>query len=341
MTQADRLLRATIVELADEMPGPSGALASDAIARGRRLRRRHRLAVAGVAVLACVGITVPSAVVARQLNGSPPVATTTRTSNGLPGGWIVLGKGDRVYDRRGDGFVTVPHTGDDLVQPAPAGRRVLLNTPPDSLRFTDVDGSNPVRVATDGFVGNYQWSPTGDRVVTAISQKEPYRMGFAVINAQTGTTTEHWIDRPAYDCSECSFTFTRDGRQVVLPIADRSGGEGAERVTRLQLFDATTGAPTRALPIPAAPTGPFSWSPDGRYVIAEPDQLLHQQEIIDVATGTSRPFPYPDAVWATNDRLLATNATTVYTLTPKGTAVATITVNLPAGDAPITVGPPS
>ncbi|GIH17173.1 hypothetical protein [Rugosimonospora africana] len=340
MTQADRILRATIAELADEMPGPSGALASNAIARGRRLRRRHRLAVVGVAVVACVGITVPGAVVARQLAGPPP-ATSAHDPNGLPGGWIVLGKGDRVYDRLSGGFVTIPHTSDDLVQPAPAGRRVLLNTPPNSLRFTDVDGSHPVGVITDGFTGNYQWSPAGDRVVTMISQKEPFRIGFAVINAATGAVTKHWIDRAAYDCSECTFTFTRDGKQVVLPVADRSGGEGAERVTRLQLFDATTGAPNRTLPVQAAPTGPFSWSPDGRYVIAKPDQLQHQQEIIDVATGRSRPFPYTDAVWATNDRLLATDATTVYTLTPNGTVVAKLAVNLASGDDPITVGPPS
>jgi dipeptidyl aminopeptidase/acylaminoacyl peptidase len=341
MTQADRLLRATIAELADEMPGPSGALASDAITQGRRLRRRHHLAIVGVAVAACVGITVPSTVVARHLDGSPPEVTRTQTPNGLPGGWIVLGKGDRVYDRRGGGFVTVPHTRDEVVRPAPAGRRVLLDTPPNSLRFTDVDGSNPVGVAADAFTGNYQWSPAGDRALTTVNQKQPSRTGFAVINAQTGTATEHWIDRAAYDCSVCAFTWTRDGKQVVLPIADRSGGEGAERVTRLQLFDATTGAPTRALPVPAAPTGPFSWSPDGRYVIAKQDQLRNQQEIVDVATGASRPLPYTDAVWATNDRLLATNATTVSTLTPDGTAVATITVNVAAGDDPITVGPPS
>jgi dipeptidyl aminopeptidase/acylaminoacyl peptidase len=341
MTQAERLLRATIADMADEMPGPSGALTSNAIAQGRRLRRRHRLTIVGVAVLACVGITVPSAVVVRHLAGPPPAATPTQTSNGLPGGWIVLGKADRVYDRRSGDFVTVPHTDDEVVQPAPAGRRVLLNPRPNSPRFTDVDGANPVQVAADRFVGNYQWSPAGDRVVVTIDQKEPPRMGFAVINAQTGTVTKHWIDHTAYDCSVCSFTWTRDGKQLVLAIADRSGGEAAERVTRLQLFNATTGAPTRTLPVRAAPDGPFSWSPDGRYVIAKQDQMLDQQEIIDVATGTSRPLPYPYAVWATNDRILATNATTVYTLTSKGTAVAKVTVNLAAGDGPIAVGPPS
>jgi dipeptidyl aminopeptidase/acylaminoacyl peptidase len=196
-------------------------------------------------------------------------------------------------------------------------------------------------VDADSFTGNYQWSPAGDRVLTTINQKEPFQVGFAVIDAQTGIETKHWIDRAAYDCSMCSFTWTRDGKQVILPVADRSNGEGGERVKRLQLFDATTGAPTRTLPVPAAPTGPFSWSPDGRYVIAKPDQMASQLEIIDVATGTGRPFSYTHAVWATNDRLLATDTTTVYTLTPDGTAVATMTVNLGAGDDPITVGPPS
>lgn len=335
MTQADRLLRATIAGMADEMSGPSRALASNAIAQGRRLRRRHRLAVVGIAVVACAAIAVPWAVVARHTDGSAPA-----TKNGLPGGWIVLGKGDQVYDRGSRGFVTVPHTGDETVDPAPAGRRVLLTTSQGSLRFTDVDGSNPVSVAAVVFPGSYQWSPTGDRVVLTINQKEPFKMGFAVIDAHTGTVTKHWIDWPAYDCSVCSFSWTRDGKQIVLPIADRSGGEAAERVKRLQLFDAATGAPTRALPVTAAPTGPFAWSPDGRYVIAKPDQLQPQEEVIDVATGASRPQPRPGEVWATNDRLLATTATAVYTLNPDGKAIATTAVNL-AGDGPVTIGPPS
>lgn len=337
MTQADRLLRATIAGLADEMPGPSRALASNAIAQGRRLRRRHRLAVAGVAVIACAGIAVPSAVVARHTDGSAPV---TGTHSGLPGGWIVLSKGDQVYDRGSRGFVTIPHTGDESVRPAPAGRRVMVSTSQGSLRFTDVDGSNPVSVGGAGFAGSYQWSPAGDRVVATISQKEPFQLGFAVIDAQTGTVAKHWIDRTAYDCSLCSFSWTRDGKQIVLPIADRSGGEAAERVKRLQLFDAATGAPARALPVTAAPTGPFAWSPDGRYVIAKPDQLQPQEEVIDVATGASRPQPYPGEVWATNDRLLATTATAVYTLNADGRAIAKTTVDL-AGDGPVTVGPPS
>jgi hypothetical protein len=349
MNQADRLLRATIAELAGEMSGPSHTLAATAIAQGRRMRRRHRLALMGVAVVACAGIAAPSAVVAAHRLSAASDAHT------LPGGWIVLGKGDQVYDRRSGAFVTVPHTGGEAVQPAPAGRRVLVYTPPKSLQFIDVDGSNPVTVNADSVLGGapfsgdpfsatFQWSPAGDRVLATIDQKEPFQMGFAIIDAQTGKETKHWIDHgtPAeYDCSECSFTWTRDGKQVVLPIADRSGGEARDGVQQLQLFDATTGAPTRTLPVPAAPTGPFSWSPDGRYVLAKPDPMASQLEIIDAATGTSRPFPYTQAVWATNDRLLATNATTVYTLTRAGTAIATMTVNLGAGHEPITVGPPS
>lgn len=62
-------------------------------------------------------------------------------------------------------------------------------------------------------------------------------------------------------------------------------------VKRLQLFDGTTGAPTRTVPVPAAPTGPFSWSPDGRYVVTKPDPMASQLEIIDMATGAERPFP--------------------------------------------------
>ena len=59
---------------------------------------------------------------------------------------------------------------------------------------------------------------------------------------KTGKTTEHWISHTKYDCSTCSFVFTRDGKEVAMPIADRSRGEAAELVQSLQLFDARTGA---------------------------------------------------------------------------------------------------
>ncbi len=77
--------------------------------------------------------------------------------------------------------------------------------------------------------GNYVWSPTGDRLVGTVHQKEPNLVGFAVIDAATGAATKHWIDGNQFDCSTCAFSWTRDGREIVMAIADRSGGRAPRR----------------------------------------------------------------------------------------------------------------
>jgi hypothetical protein len=143
-----------------------------------------------------------------------------------------------------------------------------------------------------------------------------------------------------HDCSLCRFSWTRDGREVILAVADRSGGEGAEQVARLQLFDADTGATTRSLPITAMPSGPFSWSPSGRYLIASADKLGSHWRWIDLGTGQSRPFPY-DAVWVGDDQLLAVHDGKVLTLRPDGTVTATTALDLPGAGKPISLGPPA
>ena len=176
-----------------------------------------------------------------------------------------------------------------------------------------------------------------------ITQKEPFQVGFAVIDARTGAIRKHWIDHDKYDCSICSFTWTRDGREVVMTIADRSGGEAEERVSGLQLFDAGTGQPAQSLPgVTAPPAGPFSWSPDGRYVLCGPIGASTSWRLFDLTTRQSKPFPYP-AVWVTADLLLAAKDGNVLTLTPDGTVTASFDPGVPEpGDdqlrpAPVTV----
>jgi Tol biopolymer transport system component len=202
----------------------------------------------------------------------------------------------------------------------------------------DVRGKSIVIVDTTGLIGNYSWSPTGDRLVAGVSQKEPFKIGFAVIDARTGKVRQHWIDRDRYDCSQCSFTWTRDGREVVMPIADRSGGEAEDRVSRIQLFDVETGAPTRSLPVTAVPLGPFSWSPDGRFVMAGPPSGAPSWRLFDVTTGQSRQFPY-NAVWVDADVLLGGEDRKVHTLSPDGTITATTEVDIPDLGM-ISLGPP-
>ncbi|RKE02734.1 hypothetical protein C8E86_8043 [Catellatospora citrea] len=88
------------------------------------------------------------------------------------------------------------------------------------------------------------------------------------------------------------------------------------------------------------PQSPFAWSPDGRQVVALPDQ--HKAEgvqLVDTITGEAKPFPYL-AVWATADALLAEFDEGVLTLRPDGTVVADASLVDPLS-GPIVLGPPA
>ncbi|WP_327004274.1 hypothetical protein OHA72_56075 [Dactylosporangium sp. NBC_01737] len=340
----EQLLHETIDEMAGELHAPAAGLAARSMVKGRRIRRTRRLAAAGTAVVAVVAVVVSWTAVSRPDATAPPpvpavstspIAPTALVASGvLPGGWVVTGAGYQALDRATGEFVIMQGP----MLPAPTGNRILIIDGPESVRLTDVRGTNPVTVDTSGLVGDYSWSPAGDRLTGGVSQKEPFKIGFAIIDARTGTVRKQWIDADRYDCSQCSFTWTRDGTEVVMPIADRSGGEAEERVASLQLFNADTGAPTRSLPVTAMPSGPFSWSPDGRYVLAGPPGTSLGWRRFDLTTGQSQPFP-KDAMWVSNDVLLAPQDGKVLSLKPDGTTTATIDVGAP-GRGLITLGPP-
>jgi hypothetical protein len=347
MMRFGQLFHETIDEMADEMKAPSAALVSAAITRGRRIRRRRRLAAAGGALLAVAAIVLPWGIISRSdgpaAPGTPAASAsgTARTpeASGLAGGWVVTSAGSQVLDRATGEYKQIPAAGNGVLLPAPIGGRVLIDGTPDSLRVGSVRGTQPVTVDMTDLGGDYRWSPAADRLVGRASQKAPFKIGFAVIDARTGTVGKHWVDVSKHDCSRCNFSWTRDGREVVMAVADRSGGESAEKVSRLQLFDATTGKPTRSLPVKAMPSSPFSWSPSGRYVIADADGLGSNWQLVDVSTGQSRPFPY-DAVWVSDIQLLATHAGEVLTLNTDGMVIATTQVEIPGANESITLGPP-
>lgn len=349
----EELLHETIDEMAGELRAPSADLAARSMIKGRRIRRTRRLAATGGAVLAVVAVALPWTLLSRPDIGSPPSvaagttpaassASTPATTGGLPGGWVVLTKGNQVLERASGKYVTVG----GQAEPAPAGDRLLVRPGPGQARVTDLRGRNPVTIDSAGFIGGYSWSPTGDRLVGGISQKEPFKIGFGVVDAGTGKVRRQWIDHDKYDCSQCDFTWTRDGKEVVMAIADRSGGEAAERVGSLQLFDAETGEPTRSLPVTAMPAGPFAWSPDGRYVVAGPPPGEADGEHgtssnwyrFDVLTGERQQFWFA-AVWVSDDVLLTGRDGEVRTLTPDGTVTRTTAVGAPT-DRTITLGPP-
>ena len=350
MSRFEQALANAIEEMTDEVGAPSRTLAGNAIAKGRRLRRRRRLLVIGAGVLACATLALPW-VYLSQSGGTPiaaPPVNPTQVSPTvagiagvrLPGGWVVVGYGRQVLDRRTGNYVQLSGN----VQPAPVGNRVAyLDSTGQPLRISDVDGSSTVSVNTTGIAGLYQWNRTGDRLLGRANQKTPDRIGFSIIDAVTGAVTKHWIDTSKYDCSECSFTWTPDGKEVVMAIAARSG-EGYEHTKQLQFFDAGTGKPSRSLAVTAMPDGPYAWSPDGHYLIASADiGSPNAWQIVDLTIGTTRPYPH-DAVWISPDLLAGTQGGNIQVTDPAGNIVEEFPVDADPGpglSTTLTLGPPA
>jgi hypothetical protein len=348
MTRMDDLVRETVGELADEAQ-TARELAGAAMIRGRRMRRRrHLLTVAG-AVVAVAAIAVPFALAPRSGGGVTPAATATaptRRSSAvtLAGGWVVTGAGSMVLNRSAGSYATVMPNMAGFVQPAPVGNLVAF-VDGATLALLTSDG-RPVRALDQPKNSPLEWSAQGDRLVA--SRVDPdketgaIRVGFTIIDGYTGERHDHWLDPHRYDCSMCHFVFTRDGKEVALAISDREGGEGAETVAKVQLFDAATGEATRTLEIPAMPSSAFSWSPDGRYLIAAPDLLRPDEvKLFDLTTGTAVPLPH-DAVWADAKTLLVVDdrRAVVMALNPQGQVIGETGIHEALGDAtPISIGP--
>ncbi|GAA1405841.1 hypothetical protein GCM10009662_36800 [Catellatospora coxensis] len=298
-----------------------------------------------VAVLAGCGSPPPGAMTpSAGPNPAPSVApsraTLGETPQRLAGGWQVIAAGDRLLDRARNAYVAANLPKEAVLDPT--GRRHAIGG--GKLNVVMIAGGKTLTVERSMMLGFSRgldpWSPDGNRLVATINRKDPFAIGFAVLDVTTGKVAEHWIDRTKYECSSCSFVFTRDGKEVAMPLADRSQGEAAELVRSLQLFDARTGKPTRSLPVKAMPQSPFAWSPDGSRVVARPDQIKEEDmQLIDTATGEAKPFPYT-AVWATADELLAKFDDGVLTLRPDGTVIADASLATPLR-GPLVLGPPA
>ncbi|MBV1850491.1 hypothetical protein [Catellatospora tritici] len=270
----------------------------------------------------------------------PSLSTLAGTPQQLAGGWQVVAGTGTVLDRAQRRYVPLDLPPNSQLDPT--GRRYAVE---DDTGVTIVELAAGAQMFVDHQGANLQlwlesglrWSPDGNRLVGMLLRKEPFAIGFAVIDAKTAKLTEHWIDHSAYDCSFCAFTFTRDGREVALSLADRSGGEAHEYTRAVQLFDAATGAPTRTVPTRVFPDGPFAWSPDGTRLVGRRDVHVSAYELVDTATGEGRPFPGA-AVWATDGLLLSGTGDMVETLRPDGGVVARATLADPL-HGPVTLGP--
>ncbi|MDI1465361.1 hypothetical protein QEZ54_30775 [Catellatospora sp. KI3] len=296
------------------------------------------LAAALAVSLAACGGQSPAADPVAQ----PSLSTLSGTPQQLAGGWQVVAATGTVLDRAQSRYVPLELPGG--AQLDPTGRRYAVE---DDTGVTIVEIAAGAQMLVDDEGPDLQlwldsgmrWSPDGTRLVGMVSRKEPFAVGFAVIDAKTAKRTEHWFDHGTYDCSFCALTFTRDGREVALSITDRSAGEAHDYTRAVQLFDAETGAPTRTVPARVFPGGPFAWSPDGTRLVGRREITVSGYELVDTATGTAVPFPGA-AVWATDDLLLSGTGDAVETLRPDGGVVARAVLAGPL-HGQVVLGPPA
>ncbi|MFE9651521.1 hypothetical protein [Micromonospora sp. NPDC006431] len=321
----DATLRAAVHDLADGVR-PAPDLAAGALGRGRRLRRRRRVTAAGAALLAVVAVTLPF-VLLRPVPAAPP-ATPTPTPAAtpsptmlaapganwtakplvLPGDWVVTraqvagGSGSGfLLDRTRGRYLTTDRY--DGIYPAPTGSLVAVTDEarPRDVGLIDLSSGKTRWYEVGRALAGLQWSPDGRRLLFTTRQLDHF--GFIVVKTD-GTKHTFPIGR-GYPCSDlCNFTWTRDGREVVLP---QTGGDGHDESVRdlrrgVQLFSADDGRPTRLVPVPGDPAGPDAWSPDGKLVV-----VLGQTEPLLVETATGRvvnPLPAANVAWVSADRLL-------------------------------------
>ncbi|SCF43431.1 hypothetical protein [Micromonospora mirobrigensis] len=341
--RTEESLRAAVRDLAGEAR-TAPELAGAALRRGRRLRRRRRATAAGAALAAVAVLTAPflllrpdpqagtagwvapSGVATTAPAPTPtrrPGAVTdptdwTRAPVALPGGWVLTGATSTgtpaepgyALDRQSGRYVPGRY---EETWAAPRGRVAavvdyerrgelgLLDLPTGKVRWARVDQ----------WIMTPHWSPEGSRLALTIMDKEG---GFAlgVLTVATGDYRTYPMELTRHLCTDqCFFTWSRDGREVALqqtdPDAPRS--EASPHLRRgVQFFSADDGRPTRFVPVPGDPAGPWSWSPDGRRVVLKgPDGPV----LAEVATGrVLRTFPDADAAWVDDGRLLRRDPST-------------------------------
>nr|BFE63873.1 hypothetical protein GCM10020063_083990 [Dactylosporangium thailandense] len=323
---------------------PAVDFAGAAMARGRSIRRRRRVAAGAGALAAVVAILLPFAVRHdADRRPVPPVVASPGPAVTLPGGWRLMGAGRQALNAKG-AYVLL-ESGSRRPVVAPAGYRALSQDGSgDPPVVIDVNGGQPAQLGpTDVFGDLIRWSPSGDRLVSAYSVKDTGEFGFSIFDARTGEATRHAFDHTKYDCSQCEFAFTRDGREVYMTLADRSLGEAGDLPGGLQFFDATTGAPTRSVPARVwTAASAYAFSPDGRYLIAPGDRATGQYQRVDLTTGRSETFaPDAEAVWVDDTTLLAPVGNGVAVLRPDGTRVSEWPVDDPDLAPPFVLGPPA
>ncbi|MGC5018850.1 TolB family protein [Micromonospora sp. DT47] len=315
-------LRAAVHDLAGQAR-PAPDLAAAALERGRRRRARRRATVTGAALVALAALALPFALLRPDRPAEPahprptPTPSTVRLPTPgadwqnrpltLPGGWVVTGGVTNgfgyVLDRTRSRYAMAE--GYAEVWPAPAGTVTAVRDDqrPGQLGLADTATAKVRWQRIRGWT-SLQWSPDGRRLAVTASRGGERYLGVLEVG---GRYREYRVDRIRYFCTDfCAFTWTRDGREVTLPLTDefKPHDESKPRQARwgVQFFSADEGRPTRFVKIPGDPAGPWAWSPDGERVVVQGQQ---EPLLVDAATGTVLgTLPAADVAWVTDERLL-------------------------------------
>ncbi|MFG2056311.1 hypothetical protein ACGFI9_20035 [Micromonospora sp. NPDC048930] len=320
----DETLRAAVRDLADGV-GSAPDLATRALNRGRRLRRRRRVAATSAVLVAIVGVTLPFALLRPDPAAPPATPTPTATPSPtmlatpganwtrkplvLPGGWVVTraqvkgGSGNGFLLDRGRGSYIATDRYDGIF-PAPTGSLVAVHDDdrPREVGLIDLTSGKTRWYQVDGALSVPHWSPDGRRLLLTTHRVDHF--GFVVLDTD-GAKQTHLVDRRVWFCTDfCDFTWTRDGREVALTLTGHKAPESSprDRARGVQLFSVEDGRPTRFVSVPGGPAGPDAWSPDGKLVVVQ-----GQEEPLLVETATGRvlnPLPSAEVVWVSDDRLL-------------------------------------
>ncbi|MFD0786872.1 TolB family protein, partial [Micromonospora azadirachtae] len=231
----------------------------------------------------------------------------------VPGGWVLAGATSTgtpaatgyALDRVGGRYIALDRY--EEVWAAPNGHvaAVVDYERRDEIGLLDLRTEQVRWVATGSHVMTPQWSPDGDRLALTRMDKVSGDITLGVLTSQ-GTFRTYPVDRQKYFCTDrCFFTWTRDGRHVVLQQSDPDVAVSESRPAArrgIQLFSPDDGRPGAFIPVPGDPAGPWSWSPDGRLVVIRGQD---GPRIAEVATGRIvGPAMGDDDVWVNEGRLL-------------------------------------
>ncbi|MGC4808322.1 TolB family protein [Micromonospora sp. DT233] len=286
-------------------------------------RTRRRAVAATLAVVAVAAVALlrpgpwfrsaapdPGATAAPVEFRPTPAADWGSSPLALPGDWVVTSA-----VRRGSGWVLdrgrnryLPAEGHRGVWPAPQGGAVAViddDTHPRQIGLADANHQRITWTRVGWATGQPQWSPDGRRLALTTSDKETGTFSFGVLGTD-GRFRRFPVDTKRYFCTDyCSFTWTRDGREVALQQTDAFAPRSeTARHPRwgVQLFSADDGRPTRLVRMPGDPAGPWAWSPDGKLVVVQGQQ---EALLVETADGrVVRPLPTADVAFVSNDRLL-------------------------------------